>query len=139
MFLEKSAYGQPLVRKTEGDPSVHAQQFPLVIALAFLLGVGLLIPNFLGSQQIPIPGDFSYQETKPLPPVPFSHNLHVTQKKLQCQECHIKPFGMKKLAASPDMTMAKLNEGQFCGACHNGTRAFATKEFQSCAKCHVKK
>ena len=118
---------------------MHAQQFPLVIALAFLLGVGLLIPKYLGSQQIPIPGDFSYQETKPLPPVPFSHDVHVTQKKLQCQECHIKPFGMKKLAASPEMTMAKLNAGEYCGACHNGTGVFATKEFQSCAKCHVKK
>jgi len=46
---------------------------------------------------------------------------------------------MKKLAASPDMTMAKLNEGQFCGACHNGTRAFPTKDMKACTRCHVKK
>lgn len=89
--------------------------------------------------QLPIPEDFSYTETKPLSAVPFSHKLHVTERKLTCQECHTNIFQMKKHVASPAMTMAKLNEGQFCGACHNGTRAFATKEFQSCVKCHVQK
>ncbi len=109
-------------------------------ALGAIVSCFSLLPlNDLRGQKIPIPRGFSYVETKPLPPVPFSHDLHVTQKQLQCRECHTNIFQMKKHVASPDMTMAKLNEGQFCGACHNGTRAFATKEFQFCAKCHVKK
>jgi c(7)-type cytochrome triheme protein len=89
--------------------------------------------------QMPIPPDFSFEETKPLTPVPFSHKLHVTEKKLQCPECHVKIFQMKKGTASPEMNMAKLNEGQFCGTCHNGTKAFSTKDAKSCMTCHVKK
>src|SRR3990172_11648738 len=89
------------------------------------------------SQQVPVPPDFSYEETKPLGAVPFSHKFHVTEKKLQCPDCHTKVFQMKKMAASKDMTMAKLNAGEFCGKCHNGKKAFATKEAKDCAKCHV--
>lgn len=111
-----------------------------VAALGLLMGVGAwLFTGAALSQQVPVPPDFSYEETKPLGPVPFSHKVHVTDKKVQCPECHVKPFQMKKLAASKDMTMAKLNEGQFCGACHNGKRAFSTKDAKECAKCHVKK
>lgn len=91
------------------------------------------------SAEIPVPPDFSYEDTKPQAPVPFSHKFHVTEKKLQCPECHTKVFQMKKMAASKDMTMAKLNGGEFCGNCHNGKKAFSTKEAKDCAKCHVKK
>jgi len=109
-------------------------------SMAIFIVLGLwLAQNSAVSQQIPVPGDFSYEETKPLGLVTFSHKFHVTERKLQCPECHIKPFQMKKLAASPQMTMAKLNEGQFCGSCHNGKKAFATKDAKDCARCHVKK
>lgn len=91
--------------------------------------------------QMPVPPDFSYEDTKPLPPVTFSHKFHVTEKKLQCAECHINPkiFEMKKFAASPKMKMADLNEGKYCGTCHNGTKAFAAKDPQKCTTCHQKK
>lgn len=89
-----------------------------------------------GRGQVPLPKDFFYQQTKPLSPVPFSHELHVTQKKAGCQECHTKLFQMKKGTASPQMTMEKLNAGQFCGACHDGTKAVGTKDPQGCTKCH---
>ena len=106
-----------------------------VIATVILwLGVAPVL-----SAEIPVPPDFSYEDTKPLDPVPFSHKLHVTEKKLGCPDCHTKPFQMKKMAASKDMTMAKLNGGEFCGNCHNSKKAFSTKEAKDCAKCHVKK
>ncbi len=113
----------------------------LSISLATVLFGGFVLWLFTNpvQGQLPIPEDFSYTGTKPLSAVPFSHKLHVTEQKLSCQECHTKVFQMKKLAASPEMTMAKLNEGQFCGSCHDGTKAFATKAIQSCSKCHVKK
>jgi c(7)-type cytochrome triheme protein len=108
-------------------------------ALSFFFLVSGMRPA--RAQQVPVPKDFSYQETTPLGPVPFSHKLHVTDKKLQCPECHIKPklFEMKKLAVSPQMTMIKLNEGQFCGACHDGKAAFSTKDAKACSRCHAKK
>ena len=89
--------------------------------------------------EIPVPPDFSYGEKNPLGAVPFSHKFHVTEKKLQCPDCHTKVFQMKKMAAAAQLKMAKLNEGEFCGKCHDGTKAFATKDAKDCARCHVKK
>ena len=106
----------------------------IIAALALWLG-----GSPAQSGEVPVPPDFSYEDTKPLTPVPFSHKFHVTEKKPQCPECHTKPFEMKKLAASPKMTMANLNEGEFCGKCHDGKKAFSTKEAKDCAKCHRKK
>jgi c(7)-type cytochrome triheme protein len=36
------------------------------------------------------------------------------------------------------MTMKDMEAGKFCGACHNGTKAFGVKDAASCAKCHKK-
>lgn len=112
-----------------------------------MVAIGVIVPIavfWLASSDVSsqaVPKDFTYEETKPMAPVTFSHKWHVTEKKLQCPECHIKPkiFEMKKLAASPQMTMAKLNEGQFCGNCHNAKRAFSTKDAKACTRCHAKK
>ena len=41
---------------------------------------------------------------------------------------------MKKGAAK--MTMAAMNEGKFCGTCHNGKKAFSVKAPADCVKCH---
>ena len=92
----------------------------------------------LWAEQVPVPKDFSYEETRPLDPVLFSHKFYVTEKKLQCPECHTKVFQMKKQAASAQMTMKTLNTEEFCGTCHNGKKAFSTKEAKDCVKCHVK-
>ncbi len=115
------------------------KQLPFVGAIVAFGGIVFSLAANPVMGQMPIPKDFSYEETKPMPPVPFSHDLHVTQKKLKCPACHTKPFKMKKLAASPDMTMKKLNAGEFCGKCHTGKKAFATKDAKSCTRCHVKK
>lgn len=113
-----------------------------IASLVLLLGiVGFWLASSPATGQMPVPKDFTYQETKPMAPVTFSHKFHVTEKKRQCPECHIKPklFEMKKLAAASQMKMAKLNEGQFCGHCHNGKTAFSTKDPKTCTRCHAKK
>lgn len=121
---------------------MNSRQRSFVVATMVLTSVVLWLGTHpaLGAD-VPVPADFSYEATKPLTPVPFSHKFHVTEKKLQCPECHVKPklFEMKKLAASSQMKMAKLNEGQFCGACHDDKRAFSTKDAKACSKCHQKK
>ena len=88
-----------------------------------------------------VPPDFTYEDTKPSAPVVFSHKVHSAEKKMQCPDCHAKPklFEMKKFQASPKMNMANINEGQFCGGCHDGTKSFAAKDPKNCGKCHVKK
>lgn len=105
----------------------------LVIGLA--VGTVALVPE---AGAIKIPPDFSYTEAKsPEGPVTFSHKSHVETKGLKCNACHIKVFKMKK-GTSGNLTMAAMEEGKFCGACHDGKQAFSVKDKANCTKCHVK-
>ena len=74
----------------------------------------------------------------PMGKVTFDAKAHA-DKGLKCPDCHNKPklFEMKK-DANPKLTMAAMNEGKFCGACHDGTKAFSVKAPGDCAKCHKK-
>lgn len=65
--------------------------------------------------------------------VTFSGDVHKVNK---CNDCHPALFKMKKGAEK--MTMKEMNEGKYCGHCHNGTKAFSTKEAADCGKCHKK-
>lgn len=61
----------------------------------------------------------------------YSHDFHVTKAGLKCTECHYKIFNTQSKKAA---TMADMEKGFSCGACHNGARAFSVKE--NCIKCH---
>ena len=67
--------------------------------------------------------------------VTFDGKVHA-DKGLKCADCHTKPklFQMKK--GGDKMTMAAMNEGKFCGTCHDGKKAFSVKVAADCAKCH---
>ncbi|MDA8170064.1 MAG: cytochrome c3 family protein [Nitrospiraceae bacterium] len=63
-------------------------------------------------------------------PVVFSHEVHTAM--FACKDCHGKLFPMK---ATPGvMKMDAMNAGKYCGACHNGKKAFASTECQMCHK-----
>jgi c(7)-type cytochrome triheme protein len=62
-------------------------------------------------------------------PSRFNHEAH--SRLFTCKECHPKTFLMK--AGSATMTMKDIDRGSYCGACHNGKKAFASSE---CNKCH---
>lgn len=64
----------------------------------------------------------------------FDGKVHA-DKGLKCNSCHTKIFQMKKTAK---ITMADMNAGKNCGECHNGTKAFASKDAANCGKCHKK-
>ena len=68
--------------------------------------------------------------------VTFAGKAHA-DKGLKCAECHSKPklFEMKK--GGDKITMAAMNEGKFCGACHDGKQAFGVKAPADCVKCHA--
>jgi c(7)-type cytochrome triheme protein len=34
--------------------------------------------------------------------------------------------------------MAEMNEGKYCGVCHNGQEAFKSSDPANCGKCHKK-
>jgi c(7)-type cytochrome triheme protein len=74
--------------------------------------------------------------SKPVKGVVFSHKVHV-EKGLSCEMCHPRTFEMQALKAqeNKDFTMEALYQGKYCGACHNGSLAFASNT--RCATCHV--
>jgi len=64
----------------------------------------------------------------------FDGKVHA-DKGLKCADCHPKIYPMKK---DTKMTMAEINEGKYCGVCHNGEKAFKSSEKANCEKCHKK-
>lgn len=73
----------------------------------------------------------------PMGKVTFDAKVHA-DKGAKCADCHTKPklFEMKK--GKDKLTMKDMNEGKFCGACHDGKKAFGVKAPADCAKCHKK-
>ena len=71
--------------------------------------------------------DITYK-VKETGPLVFSHSRHL--RTMQCNSCHSKIF---KAGPNPKSTMAQMEKGKSCGACHNGKGAFKVGE---CVKCH---
>jgi c(7)-type cytochrome triheme protein len=67
-------------------------------------------------------------QVKETGPVTFRHKKHLGAYK--CASCHPKIYDM---AAKKPVTMAQMEKGKSCGACHNGKDSFKTEE---CLKCH---
>lgn len=67
--------------------------------------------------------------------VTFSGDVH--KKAGACNACHTAIFKMAKGAAA-GQTMKDMEAGKGCGTCHNGTKAFSTKDTANCGKCHKK-
>ena len=61
-------------------------------------------------------------------PVQFSHNKHL--RTMQCNACHNKLY---QTGANKSVSMAEMEKGKYCGACHNGTKAFS---IEKCSACH---
>ena len=70
--------------------------------------------------------------TKKAGKVVFSHGDHINKKGMtnNCRACHDAIFDLKK---KRHYSMADMEKGRSCGACHNGNKAFSLKE---CARCH---
>lgn len=75
--------------------------------------------------------------TKPLKSVTFSHKTHTMDAELSCDDCHDELFEMEAGLAeeNDDFTMESLYDGNYCGACHDGSMAFASDT--QCGSCHT--
>jgi c(7)-type cytochrome triheme protein len=100
-----------------------------MLVLAFTL---VVMAAFIGSAMAVPAGKTAEWETS-AGKVVFDAKKHADAGN-KCNDCHPKVFQMKKDADK--ITMKDINEGKFCGTCHNGTKAFKATE---CAKCHTKK
>ena len=68
----------------------------------------------------------------------FSHKSHVVTAGLSCDSCHPDLFDRKRGSAKAkgDYTMASLEAGKYCGACHDGNTAFNTTGPETFKTCH---
>ena len=69
-------------------------------------------------------------ETEGVAPVIFPHWFH--RIRFQCSVCHV-DLGIKMGAGTTGITMDKLIDGQYCGACHDGDTAWS---MDNCDLCH---
>ena len=75
----------------------------------------------------------NYAEKQGMRPVVFPHWFH--RIRYACKVCHA-DLGFKFKAGGNDITMFKIIDGQYCGACHNGKIAWSVK---NCNLCHSAK
>jgi c(7)-type cytochrome triheme protein len=82
-----------------------------------------------------VPPGKTVEFASPMGKVIFDGKTHA-DKGFKCADCHTKPklFAMKK--GTDKVTMVAMNEGKFCGACHDGKKAFSVKVQADCVKCH---
>ena len=72
----------------------------------------------------------NYADAAGMRPVVFPHWFH--RIRFRCKVCHA-DLGFKFKAGGNKITMAKIINGQFCGACHNGKIAWSVA---NCNMCH---
>lgn len=100
------------------------------------LVVGVLV--YVGALAMPQPAHAeyadvvinNYADAAGMRPAVFPHWFH--RIRFRCKVCHA-DLGFKFKAGGNKITMAKIIEGKFCGACHNGEVAWSV---ENCAMCH---
>jgi c(7)-type cytochrome triheme protein len=75
----------------------------------------------------------NYADAAGMRPVVFPHWFH--RVRFRCKVCHT-DLGMKFKAGGNEMNMLKIIDGQYCGACHNGSVAWSV---ENCDLCHSAK
>lgn len=102
----------------------------IYVTLLVQLAVMLSVATVAGA--VPVGRDLEWASGSST--IVFSGALHAG-KGYTCNDCHPVPFLMKKTAGK--MKMAEINAGQYCGACHDGEKAFSSKKLENCIKCHT--
>lgn len=72
----------------------------------------------------------NYSDAANVRPAVFPHWFH--RVRFRCKVCHA-DLGFKFKAGGNEINMLKIIDGQFCGACHNGTIAWS---IENCNLCH---
>jgi c(7)-type cytochrome triheme protein len=62
----------------------------------------------------------------------FSHEVHTAA--FSCDACH--PAIFKAQKGANKASMAEMEKGASCGACHDGSTAFSVKDENTCGSCH---
>ena len=107
-------------------------------AAAAMLTALALVTTVAAQSKLPkLPGPYVFAQTGDSPgKVTFNHASHVDESAPSCTSCHPKAFSILKAGATADgkpITHAAMEQGQSCGACHNGKKSFG---FDDCTLCH---
>lgn len=100
------------------------------LALAVFTGVvGLFVPVSAQAEYADVVIN-NYADAAGMRPVVFPHWYH--RIRFRCKVCHA-DLGFQFKAGGNKITMAKIIDGQFCGACHNGEISWSV---ENCGMCH---
>ncbi len=72
----------------------------------------------------------NYSDAAGMRPVVFPHWFH--RVRFRCKVCHA-DLGFQFKAGGNQINMVKIIDGQYCGACHNGSIAWSV---ENCNLCH---
>ncbi len=67
--------------------------------------------------------------------IPFSHENHLKNLNNNCSACHNSIFHITR-KNNPAVTMAEMEKGKSCGACHNKENP-KTPQLKDCSVCHA--
>jgi len=122
-----------------------------ILAMSVLFTLSLItfaIFNAFGAEKKPPETVMIKLQGGKLPPVNFSHPIHVEKQKLECVTCHHKdkdPSVPEPCVSCHSVTEAKNNapiaKDAFhakCRTCHVGTTAQGIKAPTTCNECHKK-
>jgi len=106
------------------------------VAIAAVLSTSVwALPDGLGEARAEY-GDVvmnNYSDAAGMRPAVFPHWFH--RVRFRCKVCH-SDLGFKFKAGGNEINMLKIIDGQFCGACHNGSVAWSV---ENCDLCHSAK
>jgi c(7)-type cytochrome triheme protein len=102
------------------------------------IAAGTVVAALAGPATAQMPPDFPMKQAESSPGiVTFSHQRHLPRV-VHCSLCHMRDFKMKRGASGP-ITLAAKEQGQFCGACHDGKRTMGgvtVFPIEQCEGCH---
>lgn len=90
---------------------------------------------FVGTALAVLPGKSVEYEGGWAGKVIFKGDTHGAKQGMKCNDCHPKPFGMKK--GTFKMSLEDHAKAENCGICHDGKRAFSQTAESDCGKCHM--
>jgi len=122
-----------------GNPSHGAARKHIRAGMTSMLLTAALTTLTLGVYSPPASAEYgdivinNYSDEAGMRPPIFPHWFH--RIRFRCKICH-SDLGFKFKAGGNDINMAKIINGEFCGACHNGEIAWS---IENCEVCHSAK
>lgn len=100
------------------------------LGLLAIIGIVCLLPMLIAWAEYADVTINTRAESEGVAPVIYPHWFH--RIRFQCSVCHV-DLGIKMGAGTTGITMEKLIDGRYCGACHDGNTAWS---MDNCDLCH---